>query len=107
MTLPVGDLWDLLVRGGLPFAIFCALVASMRGNFVWGREHDALEKRRVEELTEERRQRKEDREEFERRLKDTAQERDEWKHAFLRVAGVTESLVRHDPNRPDLGGIGT
>lgn len=76
------DLWEALKVGGLPLAFLLTIAASMQGRFVWRREHDALEARRLAEGAA-----------YERRLEQAERERDEWQRAFLRVAGVAESVA--------------
>lgn len=80
--MTVAELWEFLRVGGLPAFLLVVVVASMQGRFVWRREHEALEARRVAE-----------RADMLERLARAERDRDEWQRAFLRVAGVAEGVV--------------
>ena len=87
--IDVFDLWAFIRDGGVPAIVFLALLASMQGRFVWRREHDALEQRRQDESKS-----------YEARLAKAEQERDRWEQAFMRVAGVAESVTELATARP-------
>lgn len=80
-TLTFLDAWQFIQSGGLPALLFLILIGSMRGWFVWSREHEELAKR----------------------LTQAEQERDQWRSAFMRVAGVAESVTSLVPPQV-LGG---
>lgn len=91
--MTVLDVWEYIRVGGIPALLFVILVASMQGRFVWRREHDALEERRAAEGAE-----------WAKRLEKAEGERDRWEQAFLRVAGVAESVTELAASRSPAGG---
>lgn len=73
--MTVLQVWELVKTGGIPAALFLALLASMQGRFIWKREYDR-------DIADERREKAELR-----------QERDAWREAYFRASGAATDLI--------------